>query len=76
MKGLFISEVTQLWYAFFSSHFCLPFRAFELKMLIRRTRLFIEWGLPPSLSPPPPHPPHLRLVFCSLNGGRTRGLWY
>lgn len=43
MKGLFISEVTQLWYAFFSSHFCLPFWAFELKMLIRQMELLIEW---------------------------------
>lgn len=66
MKGLFISEVTQLWYAFFSSHFCLPFRAFELKMLIRRTRLFIEWGLPPSLSPPPPTPHISGLSFVLL----------
>lgn len=52
MKGLFISEVTQLWYSFFISHFCapLPFAAFELKMLNRRTELFIEWV---PLHPPP-----------------------
>lgn len=71
MKGLFISEVPQLWYAFFSSHFCLPFAGFELKMLIRQTQLFIE-----SVPLPPASHPHLRLVFCSPNGGRRQGLWY
>ena len=74
MKGLFISEVTQLWYAFFSSHFCLPFRAFELKMLIRRTRLLLN-GVSLLPAPHPTPPPTSQACLLSSMWKNARGLW-
>lgn len=69
MKELFISEVTQLQYSLPSSHVLPPpFSAVELKMLIRRTELFIEWtALPHPLS---------GVSFVLLMGEEPLGLRY